>query len=200
MAGWAIAADVGMDAMNFVQRQRLNAKQIALAREQMRFQERMSSTAHQREVKDLRAAGLNPILSATGGSGAAGAPGAYPSGLQAPQLRTNARELALLSQQLKNLKATEKQIIATTGLTDLKSDVIAPASTFGKEIGEWLKKTLDIEMTFSAKDLERKGQQKTDKGPLNIRIPGFAKDLMKRQPTHKKLFSNPAKQYKRRKK
>ena len=75
MAFWIPLAAAAISAAGAIQQGRQSA---ASAKKQMGFQQAMSNTAHQRQVADLRAAGLNPILSARLG-GASTPSGAQPN-------------------------------------------------------------------------------------------------------------------------
>ena len=107
------------------------------ASKQMQFQKQMSDTAHQREVADLRKAGLNPILSGTGGAGASTPGGA----MATPDIVSSAKMGALVSQELKNLKETQKNIQADTNKKYAETDILGEQYHSARGKAEYDKKS-----------------------------------------------------------
>jgi len=114
-AAAAAAAQVGGSLLNSSAQRDANAQNVGMSREQMEWQALMSNTAHQREVRDLKLAGLNPILSATGGSGAS-TPSGSVGKVEAVDIGSSAKAAADAYAQFTALDAQKQNTMADTAL------------------------------------------------------------------------------------
>lgn len=97
MGFWNIALPIAGFALDALGQHSANKQNARMAREQMAFQERMSSTEIQRRTQDLLAAGMNPMLAVSQG-GASSGPGARAE-VQSVTGRAVGTALAIRAQQ-----------------------------------------------------------------------------------------------------
>ncbi len=105
-----IAAGIGIGSgvLNYLGQRKANVQNIKLAREQMAFQERMSSTAYQRSMADLRKSGLNPMLAFQ--QGGASSPGGAQATMRSEteQAVSSAKAGGMMASELKSMASSRE--------------------------------------------------------------------------------------------
>lgn len=134
-------ADLTGYSANQLNREQFN-EQMAFSRYQFQKQIEMANSAHQREMKDLKTAGLNPVLTAMGGQGANSASGVHMPGIPDNSVTQRGMQgilsaimsLAPQIAEMKNANAALTQAEAAKGLSAAQSTkLLAEAGKIGTE-------------------------------------------------------------------
>ena len=182
-----------------------NKQNIALAREQMAFQERMSNTAYQRATEDLKKSNLNRILALgspasspqgarpniqnpntllAAGVGAAG-PAAVNSAAQAMAMRGTVQTISQSKHQEKLLDAQLKVAKETVKLVQKNTDLKSAAAKISRALADLLDvgaaqiKTMVKDGTFEnwMKSMEMNVQQLMETMPTGQDVGHLATEL-----------------------
>ena len=134
-----VASLIG-SGLSFLGGQAQNAASAQAASEQMDFQREMSDTSYQRQIKDLEAAGINPML-VTKLGGASTPPGAMPSfvnpGLMAAQSFSAMQSSQAAKQQAETSeRMSESQIQQVNAATDKIREEIKNIPIEGQRLKE----------------------------------------------------------------
>jgi len=145
--GGAIGGVLGQQGQSSANKH--NRVQAHLNRE---FQEYMSNTAHRREMRDLRRGGLNPILTALGGSGASTPSGAtaHMESTTAPAI-TAALDGMRLRADIKKINADVKNIDQNTQTSKSQAKLIEaqiPGARGKSQVDAGLGKTVQTLMPY----------------------------------------------------
>lgn len=107
-----------------------NAWSAEQAQKQMDFQREMSNTAHQREVADLKAAGLNPVLSANSGA-------SVPNGASGDTDTSAAANVGGILQQVLQAQSAREVAGMYNAATMAAAQIAANASMYGSDMAYW---------------------------------------------------------------